>query len=69
MSYILIVKRFELYGFSAIQNKYYIILYYYYILYLFDRLMVLTPILDGKATSIGYRIGPIWFDERMLLLS
>ena len=27
MSYILIVKRFELYGFSAIQNKYY---YYYY---------------------------------------
>ena len=27
MSYILSVKRFELYGFSAIQNKYY---YYYY---------------------------------------
>ena len=29
MSYILIVKRFELYGFSAIQNKYY---YYYKII-------------------------------------
>ena len=30
MSHILIVKRFELYGFSAIQNKYYY--YYYYII-------------------------------------
>ena len=29
MSYILIVKRFELYGFSAIQNKYYSYYYYY----------------------------------------
>ena len=29
MSYILIVKRFELYGFSAIQNKYYYYYYYY----------------------------------------
>ena len=31
MSYILIVKRFELYGFSAIQNKYYILYIYIYI--------------------------------------
>ena len=30
MSYILSVKRFELYGFSAIQNKYYYYYYYYY---------------------------------------
>ena len=29
MSYILIVKRFELHGFSAIQNKYYYYYYYY----------------------------------------
>ena len=31
MSYILSVKRFELYGFSAIQNKYYYYYYYYVI--------------------------------------
>ena len=30
MSYILIVKRFELYGFCAIRNKYYYYIYYYY---------------------------------------
>ena len=52
MSYILSVKRFELYGFSAIQNKYY---YYYYYFQVFLHFLTSHSTQGGSFSMFSVR--------------
>ena len=54
VSYLLTVKRFELYGFSAIKNNH--IILYYFILYYIIVMIILQSELPHAIHELSYRI-------------